>query len=424
MVWSMVVAKLPLIGFAFSPEQLFWLAALPALSGATLRIFYGFMVPIFGGRLWTTLSTASLMLPAIGIGYAVQNPETPYVIFLVLALLCGLGGANFASSMANIGYFFPKAEKGNALALNAGLGNLGVSVMQFLVPLVITVGMFGAMGGVPQSLGDGGQLWMQNAGFIWVPFILAATIAAWLGMNDIADAKASFAQQSVIFGRSHNWLMCVLYIGTFGSFIGYSAGFPLLSRIAFPDINALQYVFLGPLVGALSRAGTGWVSDKFGGGRVTFWVFVGMIASVLGVILSLQAGSFAGFFAGFMALFFFTGVGNASTFQMIPVIMGREVPRLMPQLTAPERARQIAMESGGIVAFTSAIGAYGGFFIPKAYGSSIAMTGSPIGALWLFLIFYVLCLAITWIAYTRPGGLLHDIERGRAPTGAVAHPAE
>jgi NNP family nitrate/nitrite transporter-like MFS transporter len=424
MVWSMVVAKLPLIGFAFTPEQLFWLAALPALSGATLRIFYGFMVPIFGGRLWTTLSTASLMLPAIGIGYAVQNPETPYFIFLVLALLCGLGGANFASSMANIGYFFPKAEKGNALALNAGLGNLGVSVMQFLVPLVITVGVFGTMGGASQTVAEtGASLWMQNAGFIWVPFILISTITAWLGMNDIADAKASFAQQSVIFGRTHNWLMCVLYIGTFGSFIGYSAGFPLLSRIAFPDINALQYVFLGPLVGALSRAGTGWVSDKFGGGRVTFWVFVGMIVSVLAVILSLQAGSFAGFFAGFMALFFFTGVGNASTFQMIPVIMGKEVPRLMPQLTGVDRARQIAMESGGIVAFTSAIGAYGGFFIPKAYGSSIAMTGSPVGALWLFLIFYVLCLAITWAVYTRPGGLLYDIERGRV-TPAAAHPAE
>jgi NNP family nitrate/nitrite transporter-like MFS transporter len=423
MVWSMVVAKLPLIGFAFTPEQLFWLAALPALSGATLRIFYGFMVPIFGGRLWTTLSTASLMLPAIGIGYAVQNPETPYFIFLVLALLCGLGGANFASSMANIGYFFPKAEKGNALALNAGLGNLGVSVMQFLVPLVIAVGVFGGMGGAPQTVAEtGASLWMQNAGFIWVPFILISTVAAWLGMNDIADAKASFAQQSVIFGRTHNWLMCVLYIGTFGSFIGYSAGFPLLSKIAFPDVNALQYVFLGPLVGALSRAGTGWVSDKFGGGRVTFWVFLGMIASVLAVILSLQAGSFAGFFAGFMALFFFTGVGNASTFQMIPVIMGKEVPRLMPQLTGMDRARQIAMESSGIVAFTSAIGAYGGFFIPKAYGSSIAMTGSPIGALWLFLAFYVICLAITWVVYTRPGGLLHDIERGRAIT--AAHPAE
>jgi NNP family nitrate/nitrite transporter-like MFS transporter len=422
MVWSMVVAKLPAIGFGFTPEQLFWLAALPALSGATLRIFYGFMVPIFGGRLWTTLSTATLMVPALGIGYAVQDPQTPYLVFLILALLCGLGGANFASSMANIGYFFPKAEKGNALALNAGLGNLGVSVMQFVVPLVITMGVFGVFGGNAQTLPDGGRLWLQNAGFVWVPFILASTVAAWLGMNDIADARASFTQQSVIFSRRHNWLMCVLYIGTFGSFIGYSAGFPLLAKIAFPDMDVLGYVFLGPLVGALSRAGTGWLADRLGGGRVTFWVFVGMIASVSAVIWALNAGDFTAFFAGFMALFFFTGVGNASTFQMIPVIMGQEVPRLMPQLAEADLARQTAMESAGIVAFSSAIGAYGGFFIPKAYGSSIALTGNPIAALWLFLGFYVVCLILTWAVYTRRGGLLHNIEHRMRPA-AHAQPA-
>ena len=413
MVWSVVVARLPAIGFDFTPGQLFWLAALPGLSGATLRIFYSFMVPIFGGRLWTTLSTASLLLPAMGIGYAVQNPDTPYLIFLVLALLCGFGGGNFASSMANIGYFFPKAEKGNALALNAGLGNLGVSVMQFLVPIVITAGVFGAMGGQPQTMSDGGQLWMQNAGFVWLPFILAATIAAWLGMNDIADARASFADQAVIFSRKHNWLMCVLYTGTFGSFIGYSAGFPLLTQLAFPSINAQNFVFLGPLVGALSRAGTGWISDKFGGGRVTFWTFAAMIASTFGVIFFLGIGSFIGFFACFMALFFLTGVGNASTFQMIPVIMDREVPRLMPHLGPEERKRQIGMESGAIVAFTSAIAAYGAFFIPKAYGTSIEMTGTAVGALWAFLVFYALCVVITWAFYTRPGGLLHDVENGK-----------
>jgi len=414
MVWSIVVARLPAIGFDFSTGQLFWLAALPGLSGATLRIFYSFMVPIFGGRLWTTLSTASLLLPALGIGYAVQNPETPYLIFLTLALLCGFGGGNFASSMANIAFFFPKAEKGNALALNAGLGNLGVSVMQFLVPIVITTSVFGAIGGAPQSLSDGGQFWVQNAGFVWVPFILVATAAAWLGMNDIADAKASFREQAIIFGRKHNWLMCILYTGTFGSFIGYSAGFPLLTKLAFPDVNALQYVFLGPLVGALSRAGTGWISDRFGGGRVTFWTFAGMIVAVFGVISSLGAGSFMGFFAAFMALFLLTGIGNASTFQMIPAIMGREVPRLMPELDAIAQRRQAERESAAIIAFTSAIAAYGAFFIPKAYGTSIALTGSPVGALWGFLIFYAACLAITWVYYTRKGALLYSLERGNS----------
>ncbi|WP_108663872.1 nitrate/nitrite transporter [Acuticoccus kandeliae] len=424
MVWSVVVARLPAIGFEFSTAQLFWLAALPGLSGATLRIFYSFMVPIFGGRLWTTLSTASLLLPAMGIGYAVQNPDTPYLIFLTLALLCGFGGGNFASSMANIAFFFPKAEKGNALALNAGLGNLGVSVMQFLVPIVITAGVFGAMGGAPQTLSDGGRLWMQNAGFVWVPFIILATAAAWVGMNDIADARASFREQAIIFSRKHNWLMCVLYTGTFGSFIGYSAGFPLLTKLAFPEVNALSFVFLGPLVGALSRAGTGWISDRFGGGRVTFWTFGGMILSVLGVIAALGAGSFAGFFAGFMALFFLTGVGNASTFQMIPAIMGREVPRLMPELGAADVRRQTERESAAIIAFTSAIAAYGAFFIPKAYGTSISMTGGPVAALWGFLAFYVACLAITWVFYTRPGGLLHDIERGSAKPVLASQPAQ
>ncbi|WP_395543630.1 nitrate/nitrite transporter [Neotabrizicola sp. sgz301269] len=422
MVWSVVVAKLPSIGFDFPSGQLFWLAALPGLSGATLRIFYSFMVPIFGGRLWTTISTASLLLPAMGIGYAVQNPETPYFIFLVLALLCGFGGGNFASSMANIAFFFPKAKKGNALALNAGLGNLGVSLMQFLVPIVITTGVFGAMGGAPQPLSDGGQLFMQNAGFVWVPFILAATIAAWIGMDDIADAKASFAEQAIIFSRLHNWIMCILYTGTFGSFIGYSAGFPLLTKLMFPEVNALQFVFFGPLVGALSRAGTGWISDRFGGGRVTFWTFIGMIMAVFGVIFFLgikeQPGAFWGFFAAFIALFFLTGIGNASTFQMIPAIMGREVPRLMPGLDAQATRRQAERESAAIIAFTSAIAAYGAFFIPKAYGTSIAMTGGPVAALWGFLGFYVLCLLLTWFFYTRRGGLLRNIEQGGAATFA------
>ncbi|MEO3427371.1 NarK family nitrate/nitrite MFS transporter [Pelagibius sp. CAU 1746] len=405
LVWSVVVAKLPAIGFAYTTDELFWLAALPGLSGATLRIFYSFMVPIFGGRLWTTLSTASLLIPAVGIGFAVQNPETPYAVFLGLALLCGFGGGNFASSMANISFFYPKKEKGHALALNAGLGNAGVSVMQFVVPLVITAGVFGAIGGAPQATSAGGQLWLQNAGFVWVPFLVIATLAAWFGMNDIASAKASFKEQSIIFQRKHNWVMCILYTGTFGSFIGYSAGFPLLAKTQFPEINSLQFVFLGPLVGALSRAATGWVSDKFGGGRVTFWTFLVMIVAVAGVLFFLgiktQPGAFWGFFAMFMLLFFATGVGNASTFQMIPTILRQEVGRLMPQLSEQQHLRQSERESAAIIAFTSAIAAYGAFFIPKAYGTSISLTGGPELALYCFMAFYAVCVVITWFYYTR-----------------------
>ena len=347
-----------------------------------------------------------------------QNPDTPYVLFLTLALLCGFGGGNFASSMANISFFFPKAEKGNALALNAGLGNLGVSTVQFVVPIIITVGVFGWFGGDPATVTSGTQtssLWLQNAGFIWVPFIIASAFAAWFGMNDIASAKASFADQAVIFQRKHNWIMCLLYTGTFGSFIGYSAGFPLLAKTQFPTIDALQFVFLGPLVGALSRSATGWVSDKWGGARVTFWVFILMMLGVLGILYFIgikdQPGAFWGFFAMFLVLFFATGVGNASTFQMIPNIMRKEMNRLMPTADAVTRQRQAEKESAAITGFTSAIAAFGAFFIPKSYGTSIDLTGGVEGALWGFFIFYVICVVITWAIYSRKGGLLHDIER-------------
>ncbi|ALM53996.1 nitrate/nitrite transporter [Halomonas huangheensis] len=407
MVWSVVVAKLPATGFTYTSNQLFWLAALPGLSGATLRAFYSFMVPIFGGRRFTAISTASLLLPAVWIGFAVQNPETPYLVMVILALLCGFGGGNFASSMANISFFFPAREKGKALAMNAGLGNLGVSVMQFLVPLVIATGAFAFATGSGQPTNDGGELWLQNAGFIWAPFIAIATIAAWFGMNDIASAKSSFKEQAVIFKRKHNWLMCVLYTGTFGSFIGFSAAFPLLSHTQFPEIDALKFAFLGPLVGALSRAWSGGLADRLGGAKVTLGVFLVMIVGVLGVLLFLGGSgstfAFAGFFASFLLLFLASGIGNASTNQMIPVIFRREVPRLMPELTADEQTIHAARESAATIGFTSAIAAYGAFFIPKAFGTSIDLTGSATAALTGFIVFYVICTALTWFYYYRKG---------------------
>ncbi|MBX3485868.1 MFS transporter [Phenylobacterium sp.] len=415
MVWSMVVAKLKLIGFRFTTDQLFWLTALPALSGATLRVFYSFMVPIFGGRLWTTLSTLSLLVPAIGIGLAVQNPDTPYWTFVMLSLLCGLGGGNFASSMGNISFFYPKAEKGNALAMNAGFGNLGVSLMQFLVPVVTGVALLPIAGpaqlSVDAGLGVTAPVWMQNAGYVWVPFILVAALVAWFGMNDIGSAKASFSSQAVVFRRRHNWIMCWLYLGTFGSFLGFSAAFPLLSKTLFPHILVLKLAFLGPLVGAASRALTGWVSDRFGGERVTHYVFLAMALGVLGVLQGVGAfhadPSFPVFFASFLWLFFWTGVGNASTFQMIPAIVRSDMPRLMPDAAADVRLKAAEMESAAIVGFTSAVGAFGGFFIPKAFGDSLKATGGPETALYIFLVFYVSCVALNWVVYGRRGSLLH-----------------
>ena len=412
-VWSVAVVNLPNIGFKYSENQLFWLAALPALSGATLRIFYSFMVPVFGGRRWTALSTASLLLPAAGLGFAVQNPDTSYITMMILALLCGFGGGNFSSSMANISFFFPKAEKGTALGLNAGLGNLGVSVVQFVVPLIITAGVFGALGGEAQTWVKGDatkQMWLQNAGFVWVPFIIISALAAWFGMNDIASAKASFKDQAIIFTRKHNWIMCVLYLGTFGSFIGFAAGFPLLIKSQFPAVDPVKYAFLGPLIGALVRPLGGWLSDKIKSGAViTQIVFIGMIVAVCGVLAFLptdgQGGSFWGFFACFMALFALTGLGNGSTFMQVPVIFLNMHQRFAEQgLVDAEQARLDATKEGAaVIGFTAAFAAYGGFFIPKSYGTSIAVTGSVNAALLAFIVFSVLCGALNWWYSARKG---------------------
>jgi len=411
-LWSVVAVNLNTLGFRFSTNQLFWLAAAPALSGATLRIFYSFMVPIFGGRRWTALSTASLLIPAVGIGLAVQDPTTSYPTMLLLALLCGFGGGNFSSSMANISFFFPKERKGSALGVNAGLGNLGVSSVQFLAPLVVTMPIWGVLSGDPQVIvGKAGQLmeiWAQNAAFIWVPFIALGAALAWFGMNDLASARASFADQAVIFKRKHNWLMCWLYLGTFGSFIGYAAGFPLLIKSQFPDVNPLYYAWMGPFVGAVVRPFGGWLADKLGGARVTFWNFIAMALGVVAVLYFLptggSGGDFRGFLACFMLLFLTTGIGNGSTFRMIPVIYLTERLREAEDKGAEEKEQAIKdgnKEAAAVLGFSGAIGAYGGFFIPKSYGTSISMTGGPEVALYIFIVFYVTCIAVTWWFYAR-----------------------
>ena len=419
-VWSVVAVNLPALGFKYSTNQLFWLAAAPALSGATLRIFYSFMVPVFGGRRWTALSTATLLIPMLGIGFAIQDNTTGYPTMLMLALLCGLGGGNFSSSMANISFFFPKERKGSALGVNAGLGNLGVSVVQFLSPLVISLGIFGIFGGDAQVIvrnGEQQHVWAQNAAFIWVPWIAITAVVAWFGMHDIADAKASFAAQAAIFRAKHNWIMCLLYLGTFGSFIGFAAGFPLLMKALFPAINPLAYAWLGPLVGALTRPFGGWLADKIGGGVVTFWNFIVMALAVLGVLFFLPKGasayalpfgpaegSFTGFFLMFLVLFCTTGIGNGSTFRMIPVIFLTQKMRALRGNDEAAQAQAIKdgnTEGAAAVGFAGALGAYGGFFIPKSYGSSIASTGGPEFALWMFVVFYSLCVVVTWWYYAR-----------------------
>jgi NNP family nitrate/nitrite transporter-like MFS transporter len=227
-------------------------------------------------------------------------------------------------------------------------------------------------------------------------------------MNDLASAKASFSDQAIIFRRKHNWLMCWLYLGTFGSFIGYAAGFPMLIKTQFPAIDPTRYAFLGPLVGALIRPVGGWLSDKLGGARVTFWNFIAMTAAVFGVLSFLptagSGGNFWGFLAMFMVLFITTGIGNGSTFRMVPVIFLTERQREAAgkgQPAADQAIKDANKEAAAVLGFSSAMAAYGGFFIPKSYGTSIAMTGGPEAALYGFVLFYLTCIVMTWWYYSR-----------------------
>ncbi len=407
MLFSAVAVNLNKVGFDFTTDRLFLLTALPAVSGAILRVPYSFMVPLVGGRRWTAISTLFMVVPCLWLGVAVQDPLTPFSVFVIIALLCGFAGANFASSMANISFFFPKSRQGSALGLNGGMGNLGVSVMQLVAPLAISLSLFGLFGATGYRQADGSQLWLANAAWIWIPPLLIATLAAWFGMNDLATAKAPLKQQLTVLKRGHMWILSVLYLATFGSFIGFSAGFAMLTKTQFPEMQILHYAFFGPFIGALARSAGGALSDRFGGIRVTLLNFVLMALFTALLFLTLptggHGGSFVAFFSVFMLLFITAGLGSGSTFQMIAVILRKlTLDRVKAQGGSDQEAQREAVgDTAASLGFISAIGAAGGFFIPKAFGTSLLLTGSPAGAMKLFLVFYVVCIVLTWCVYGR-----------------------
>ncbi|NGN64389.1 MFS transporter [Streptomyces sp. A7024] len=397
-VWSVTATNLADVGFAFSTSQLFWLTAIPGLTGGTGRLFYTFLGPKVGQRTWTALSTIVLVVPLLWLGIAVQDTSTSFSTMAIIAALCGIGGANFSSSLANIGFFFPKSQKGNATGINGGLGNLGVSVVQLLTPILITASALAIGSGLQKENGD--TVYLQNAAFLWIPVVVILAAAAWFGQNNLKTASSSFARQKVIFRRKHTWLMTWLYVGTFGSFIGFAAALPMLIKTEFPGYSVATYAWMGPALGALMRWAGGWIADRLGGARVTVLSFAGMAVSIIGVINFLGSGNFTGFFFSFLAAFAFSGIGNGSTFTQIPVIFRNQHLKGLTEGTEEyaKALKQTEMEAGAVTGFTAAIAAYGFFAIPALF-ANFAVTS----AMWGFVGFYASCLAVTWWYYARKG---------------------
>ena len=479
-MWSIIIVQMKNLGFMFHSDPaintslLYTLPAIAGLAGATFRIPNSFFIAVGGGRNVVFLTTALLLIPTVGVGIALQNPNTSYITFAIFAALSGFGGGNFASSMSNISFFFPKSQQGTALGLNAGLGNLGVSIMQVLLPFTMGFALFGAFGGkglpLPQAIGNKAQftlVYIQNCGFTWVPFLVLFSVLAFFFMNNLKTAspgmrstlssfgkvlfllllggmatfvglllllkfkwnmwvvlpitilltvllmkyfspgalKENLNKQFGIFKQKHNWVMTILYVMTFGSFIGYSAAFPKLIQDIFGVLpngslnpnapNPFAYAWLGPLVGSLVRPIGGWLSDKIeSGSRVTHWTTVFMIMAALGVAVCIVKAKgapmpetyFLPFLILFLILFITTGIGNGSTFRSIPYIFEKH-------------------QAGPVLGWTSAVAAYGAFIIPNVFGEQIKQ-GHPEVALYGFAIYYFICLCLNWWYYDRKNAFI------------------
>ena len=396
-LWAITVIFLPQAGFEFSTSQLFWLLSVPSLVGATLRIPYTFMVGRFGGRNWTVVSALFLLVPTVGLALAVADPGTPFGVLLLLAATAGFGGGNFASSMANITYFYPVREKGYALGLNAAGGNVGTAVAQLIVPIAVTVLAAGAVN-------------LPLAGWIWVPFILFAAWGARKYMHNLSHAKGDVAGSLATVREPHFWIMSFLYVGTFGSFIGFSSVFPKLIADTFPEFSsfgvgpaALSLAFLGPLVGSVSRPWGGKLADRFGGAPMTVTVFAAMALLALAVVSTLALASFWLFLGLFLLLFTAAGMGNGSTYRMIPSIY-----RVLGRRTQQDPAVSTERKASAALGLIGAVGAYGGFLIPQALNLSNSATGAYSAAFCGFVAFYVVALVVTWFCYLRQSTEMGD----------------
>jgi MFS transporter, NNP family, nitrate/nitrite transporter len=403
-LWSVVVLNLGAAGLPMSLAESFWLVSTPNLVGAALRIPYTFAVPRFGGRLWTTMSVALLLVPVCLLAFLVpgewlraQGHDTQFTVLLVCAALAGVGGGNFSSSMANISFFYPERHKGFALGLNAAGGNLGVAMVQIVVPLVVV---------------GGGGVALANAGLVWLPLVVLAAVCAWSFMDSLTEARTDAAPYVAAVKERQTWVVAVLYIGTFGSFIGFSFALPLVIRNTFPEFLTQHpfirdYLaglgFLGALVGSVSRPLGGWLSDRLGGARVTLWVFVGMVAATGVAALGVQRREFVVFLCAFLVVFLLSGIGNGSTYRMIPVIFGALGRQEAAERDADPAATRLDYKrrAAAVIGLVGAIGAFGGYGVQQVFRIPSHHTAWPLPALAVFAGFYVVCAVLTWWVYLR-----------------------
>ncbi|MDS0135018.1 MULTISPECIES: nitrate/nitrite transporter [unclassified Amycolatopsis] len=403
-LWSVIVLFMGK-DYGFSAADKFLLVSTPTLIGGLMRLPYTFAVAKFGGRNWTVVSAVLLLIPTT-LAAIVLHPGTSLGTFLLVAALGGVGGGNFASSMTNINAFYPEKHKGWALGLNAGGGNLGVAAIQLVGLLVI---------------GTAGATAPRLVLFIYLPLIVIAALCAYFYMDNLATMKGDTKAMREVVKDPHTWVMSFLYVGTFGSFIGYSFAFGLVLQNQFgrTPLQAAAVTFLGPLLGSLSRPTGGWLADRIGGGKVTFFTFIGMALATVVLILASTSKSLALFTIAFIVLFVLTGIGNGSTYKMIPAIF-RAKAKVAIANGAGETAELLKARrlSGALIGLAGAIGAEGGLFINLAFRQSFADAKSGVPAFIGFLVFYGLCFAVTWAVYLRKPAEQPTSERGLALAGA------
>lgn len=397
---SVIVVKLPGIGFKYTTNQLFWLAAMPGLAGGTLRIIHTFLLPIYGTRKIISVATIIKLLPCIGIGLAIMDNTTPYWVFMVLALTAGFGGGDFSSFMPSTSVFFPKRLQGTALGIQAGIGNFGVSLAQFITPMMIGVSIYGAsevftkINPNTKEVLATSEIYLQSAAFWYIPILIIVSILAWFSLRSI-PVKATFKEQLDIFRNKHTWFCTITYLMTFGTFSGLSAAFPLMIKTLYGGFenapDPLAYAFYGPLIGSASRVLFGFVADKTGGAILTTITGIGLaigctLLITLGLIAPSEMEQFPIFVTVMLCLFFFTGVGNAATFRQFPIIFGKN-PR----------------QAAGVIGWTAAIAAYGPFIFATIIGAVISSNSNANTFFVGLLSFVIIATLVNWYYYNRKG---------------------